>query len=368
MKAVPHDRIISTQAVGGAGRRKTLLLIITLIALMVGGGTVVYLYRASPYAISSEVAARLDPKVQMTARRLVNERCNRSLAADLVRALQDQAEYAEIIAFVQQTNAKCGLNEELLTDLLIAQWGSSDLSGAEGTANQLVAQYPADPKVYGWRAQIWEKQGNLVGAYTDRRTELSLVLDPSDVDLLSVYYDVARLAANTGHPCDAVATLRDYLAYDQEKRRTPRLATLMRGWQQAGSCAPLLGIGSFYQRFGPNETVKVVSVLVNGVRARMMVDTGSTRTLLSRELARRAGIEPTEAHIVYTANGEALKFGGRADTISLDGAQLSSVPVFIEASTSSSFGRDLDGLLGQSFLNNFRSNGDQGFLQLSPRE
>ena len=46
MKADPHDRIISTRAVGGAaGRRNALLLTITLIALMVGGGTLVYLYR-----------------------------------------------------------------------------------------------------------------------------------------------------------------------------------------------------------------------------------------------------------------------------------------------------------------------------------
>jgi hypothetical protein len=367
MKADPHDRIISTRAVSSAVRRKTTLLIITLIALMVGGSTVVYLYRASPYAISSEVAAHLDPKTRMTALRLVNEPCNRTLAADLVSDLFEHDEYAAIIAFSEHTKAKCGPNEELLSYVFRAQYLSSDFSGADQTANQLVAQYPADPTVYNWRAQTREKLDNVVGAYADMRATLSLFLDPSDV-ALSAYYDVARLAAKTGHPCDAVAALRDYIAYDPEKRHTQQLATMMRGWQRMGACAPLSGVGSAFVRFDPNTTVKVVSVLVNGIPARLVVDTGASRPLLSKEFAMRAEIEAIETHIVNTANGEAGVFGGRADFISLGGARLNSVPIFIQDSTNSLFSKDVDGLLGMSFLGNFHYISEPGFLQLSPLE
>jgi Aspartyl protease len=366
MKADPHDRITSSGAVRGADRRKSLLLI-TLAALMSGGGIIVYLYRPSPYAISSEVAAHLDPKTQMTAQRLVNEPCNRTLAADLVSGLFEHDEYAAIIAFSEHTTAKCGPNEELLSYVLRAQYLSSDFSGADRTANQLVAQYPADPTAYNWRAQAREKLGNVVGAYADMRTTLSLFLDPSDV-ALSAYYDVARLAAKTGHPCDAMTTLRDYIAYDPDNRRTQQLATMMRGWQQMGACAPLSGVGRAFVRFDPNATVKVVSVLVNGVPARLVVDTGASRPLLSKQFAMRAEVEAIETHIVNTANGEVAVLGGRANSISLGDARLNSVPVFIQDSTSSLFSKDVDGLLGMSFLGNFHYISEPGFLQLSPLE
>src|ERR1700730_2971822 len=85
-------------------------------------------------------------------------------------------------------------------------------------------------------------------------------------------------------------TLRDYIAFDPEKRRTQQLTTLMRGWQQDGSCAPLSGTGSALLRFDPNATAIIVPVEVNGVPARMIVDTGASRTALSKQLARRGGI------------------------------------------------------------------------------
>jgi clan AA aspartic protease (TIGR02281 family) len=303
----------------------------------------------------------------MSARRLVNEPCNRTLAADLVGALQKGAEYAAIIKFVTQTNAKCGTNEELLASLFFAQMNSSDYGGAEQTAGLLVTQYPADPNVYGWRSQVREKRGDVVGAYADMQTALSLFSDPSNVDL-SVYDDVARLAVKTGHPCDAVATLRDFIAFAPEKRRTQQLATMMRNWQQSGGCAPLSGIGTALVRYDPNETVILVSVEVNGVPARMIVDTGASRTMLSKQFAARAGIEATDVQIVTTASGEDLVFGGRANSISIGAARLTGVPVFLQATTGGSFGKGVDGLLGLSFLGNFHVRINAGVLELWPLE
>ena len=155
-----------------------------------------------------------------------------------------------------QTNAKCGLNEGLLADLFFAQMGSSDFAGAEKTTNLLVAEYPADPNVYGWRAQAREKLGDISGAYADMITALSLFPNPSTVSL-SVHDDAARLAAKMGNFCDAVAILRDYIAFGPEKRRTQQLVTIMRNWQQKGQCPPLSGTGTALVRFDPNKTVIV---------------------------------------------------------------------------------------------------------------
>jgi clan AA aspartic protease (TIGR02281 family) len=351
-----------------AGRMVMLVIMVTA-ALAVAAGLLVYLNRGPEYAISAEVAARLPPKIQPVARRLVGEPCNRTLEVELVSSLLEHAEYGAIVAFSEQTTGKCGANEELLAAVVTAQLRSSDFVAAERTADHLVVAYPADPAVFGWRAEAREKRSNFAGAYADMRTALSLFLDPSDV-ALSVYYDQARLAAKAGHPCEAVVTLRDYIAFDPEKRRTQQLTTLMRGWQNDGSCEPLSGTGSARLRFDPNATAIIVPVEVNGVPARMVVDTGASRTALSKQLASRAGIEPSapQGAIVTTAMGKTWLPGGRADHISLGGARLSDVPVFIQNSADRSFGDGVDGLLGLSFLGNFHVRIGGGVLELRPTE
>ena len=144
----------------------------------------------------------------------------------------------------------------------------------------------------------------------------------------------------------------------------------MRGWQSEGSCAPLTGTGSALLRFDPNAAAIIVSVKINGVPARMIVDTGATRTTLSKQFASRAGIEPDgpQGAIVTTALGKTWLPGGRADHISLGGAGLSDVPVFIQTSDDGSFGDGVDGLLGLSFLGNFLVRIGAGALELRPSE
>jgi hypothetical protein len=349
-----------------AGRMVMLVIMVTA-TLAVAAGLLVYLNRGPEYAILAEVVGRLPPKFQLVARRLVGEPCNRTLEAELVSSLLEHAEYGAIVAFSEQTTAKCGSNEELLPAVVTAQLRSSDFVAAERTADQLVVAYPADPNVYYWRAEAREKRSNFAGAYANMRIALSLFLNPSNV-ALSVYYDVARLAAKAGHPCKAVVTLRDYIAFDPEKRHTQQLTTLMRAWQQDGSCAPLFGTGSALLRFDPNATAIIVPVAVNGVPARMIVDTGASRTALSKQFASSAGIEPSgpQGAIVTTPMGKTWLPGGRADHISLGEARLSNVPVFIQNSTDTSFGDGVDGLLGLSFLGNFHVRIGGGVLELRP--
>jgi aspartyl protease family protein len=344
-----------------------LLAVIITAILAVAGGMIAYLNREPQYVIPSQVLARLSPKMQEWARRLVDEPCNRTLAAQLVSDLLEKAEYVTIVRFSQQTKAKCGPNEELLTAIFKAQILSSDFAAAEGTADELVTAYSADPNVYGWRAEVREKLNDFAGAYTDMRVALSLFPDPSNV-ALSFYYDLARLAANSGHPCEAVATLRDFIAFDPENRRTQQLTTLQRDWQKQGSCDPLFGTGSALIRFDPNAPSIIVPVEVNGVAARMIVDTGATRTALSKQLADRAGIEPSgpQGTTVTTALGKTWLPGGRAERITLAGARLRDVPVFIQIKADGSFGNGVDGLLGLSFLGNFHVRINGGALELQP--
>jgi clan AA aspartic protease (TIGR02281 family) len=340
------------------------ILVALVVATAAGFFILQYVNGGTQYLIPSDVFHRLDRNAQLDAERLNNEPCNRTIAADLVGALSEQAEYDAIIKLVGTLKGKCGPNEDLLVDLFRAQVGSSDLPGAEETANQLAEEYPADPAVYRSRANVRERRGNIRGALADDRTALSLSPEPEYVPL-AVYDDISRLEAKVGRPCDAAATLRDFIAFDPEGRRSQQLTTMIGNWQRSGSCPPLYGTGTAHVRYNQNAR-PVVAVLVNNRQAHMIIDTGADRTLLSHKLATDAGIDITELHYVGTANGETLAFGGRANSISIGDARLRGAPVFIEAKERSVLPEGIDGLLGRSFLRNFNWDMRGGSLDLEP--
>src|SRR5262249_37140476 len=151
---------------------------------------------------------------------------------------------------------------------------------------------------------------------------------------------------------------------------TQQLTTVMGDWQNQGACAPLTGTGTALLRFDPNGPAIVVTTTVNGVSGRMIVDTGASRTALSQQFARRARIEPSELQgaVVSTANGKTWLPGGRAEFIEVGGARLANVPIFIQTTTGGSFGDNVDGLLGLSFLGNFHMKIGGGSFELRPLE
>jgi aspartyl protease family protein len=243
--------------------------------------------------------------------------------------------------------------------------GLADYVNAERTADDLVARNPAAPDAFGWRAEAREKHGNFAGAYADMRKALLLFPDPSKV-AVQVYYDTGRLAVESGYPCEAVATLRDYVAYDVHQRKTQQLATVMNDWQLRGACSDAFGVGRAILRYNTSNPAIIVPVKVNDITARMIFDTGATMTLLTRKVAIRAGIEPSvqSGAVVVTANGSTWEAGGRAEIIAVGGASLKHVPVLIHGADKDSFGDGIDGLLGLSFLGNFQVRIDNGTLEL----
>jgi clan AA aspartic protease (TIGR02281 family) len=233
--------------------------------------------------------------------------------------------------------------------------GLAEYVNAERTADDLVASNPAAPDAFGWRAEAREKNGNFAGAYADMRKALLLFPDPSRV-AAQVYYDTGRLAVESGYPCEAVATLRDFVAYDVRERKTQQLATLMKDWQSRGACPDPFGVGRAILRYNTSSPAIIVPVEANGLLARMILDTGATMTLITRKFAIRAGIEPSvqSGAVVVTANGTTWEAGGRADTIAVGGASLKNVAVLIHSADKDSFADGIDGLLGLSFLGNFQ--------------
>ena len=94
-----------------------------------------------------------------------------------------------------------------------------------------------------------------------------------------------------------------------------------------------------------------VDAELNGEKVRLMVDSGATTTSISREVADRAGIEPSSGFpaMVRTANGVVAVQRGRAETIRVGTIERQDLPVHI----SEAFG-DMN-VLGMNFLSSLQS-------------
>ncbi len=84
---------------------------------------------------------------------------------------------------------------------------------------------------------------------------------------------------------------------------------------------------------------------INGVKTTVLVDTGATDVSISRKFADRIGIQSNAAIRTQTANGEAVAYMTRLESVKLGGIGANDVAATIVAD----LGEDM--LLGMSFLN-----------------
>lgn len=108
-----------------------------------------------------------------------------------------------------------------------------------------------------------------------------------------------------------------------------------------------------------------VSVAINGVSRRMLIDSGATTTTISRATAAAAGITSDDGFgvMVETANGTAMARRGTVRTIDVGGITAQDFPVLISE-------RDDVDLLGVDFLSSlesWRAEGNRLILEPRPR-
>ncbi|MEQ8661652.1 MAG: TIGR02281 family clan AA aspartic protease [Gammaproteobacteria bacterium] len=104
----------------------------------------------------------------------------------------------------------------------------------------------------------------------------------------------------------------------------------------------------------------VASGRINGVEAEFIVDTGATDVAVSADVARAAGLSRGPAHPVTTANGQAMAYATRIDTLALGDIVERDVRASIVPDM-----RGIDVLLGMSFLHrlDFQQRGDELLLE-----
>lgn len=107
------------------------------------------------------------------------------------------------------------------------------------------------------------------------------------------------------------------------------------------------------QRLGESRTVTLqrgpdghyrAEALINGQRVNVLVDTGATGVAISQRIADKLGITSRTAVRTSTANGDAVAYMTRLQSVKLGGVEAKDVSALIAP------GLDGDILLGMSFL------------------
>ena len=127
----------------------------------------------------------------------------------------------------------------------------------------------------------------------------------------------------------------------------------------------LLAAGLFYffnKQYHPNTSEKLGSssevvlvrdltghyradAFINGIEIPVMVDTGATDVAISQRVADKLGIKSTDAIRTQTANGYAVAYMTRLNSVKLGGIEAHNVAAIITPNLEG------DMLLGMSFLN-----------------
>jgi predicted aspartyl protease len=113
-----------------------------------------------------------------------------------------------------------------------------------------------------------------------------------------------------------------------------------------------------------------VLALVNGLEARLLLDTGATKTIIRPQLAQRAGIEPGReaplARIIVAGGGQLSVPLVRAQSLAINEAAVQAIVIGVYEAVPDL--PDVDGILGTDYLSHFTVTIDRqrGTLLLVP--
>lgn len=122
-------------------------------------------------------------------------------------------------------------------------------------------------------------------------------------------------------------------------------------------------------KLGTGETVTLqrdpsghyrAEAFINGVKAHVLVDTGATGVVISRELADTLGLKSHTAVRTNTANGETVSYMVRLNSVKLGGIEARDVGATITPSLEG------DALLGMTFLGRMDIRLYKGTMTIKP--
>jgi clan AA aspartic protease (TIGR02281 family) len=334
----------------------TLVAVSLLIPLAVRHGR----RPAQPPAPTERPARRDDPEADRLREAVTSEPCDRARILHLASKLVEKDENREAVNVATRFLFQCGEHRELRGVVYEAHRRLGQWDGAIAEASKLIETDRNDRDYWGWRGLANEAKGDLAGAISDYQQVLRL-----EPRMNGIPFNLAALYERTGHPCEAIFPLEQFLHYHPDLQDVGQLRQRIIALYDSGTCGDYAARGrAVVAVAGGGESIVTMATVNGGHRGRFIIDTGASYVAVSPRFARLVNLAVNHASVlVQTANGPVSAEPVILDEVAVQGARASRVSALVM----DTLPRQIDGLLGLSFLSRFdvTMNSRQGRLELS---
>jgi clan AA aspartic protease (TIGR02281 family) len=306
-----------------------------------------------------------DAEVNRGLTRLRQEACDKDAIFSLGQALQKSG-YARVAANAYLGYAAtCGNGEGDKYAAANILYQLADYDQVIMIMTDLIAANPSYAHYRYLRGAAFKDAKRYDEALTDYANTIELFDTRRNIGEW-VFLEMSAAYAALKQYCAAITPIQTWVAIDPTSRETSKTRKLMLDYSKQGNCELHYATGS--DSF-PHDSGNVIraKVNVNGVDGNFLVDTGASFVVVTSDFAMRSKVEVLRQSVtMQTANGRADSTLGHAATVRVGRrVEAADVPILIQ---NRSLGRDVDGLLGMSFLSRFDLSIGRRDWTLSPKK
>jgi hypothetical protein len=286
--------------------------------------------------------------------RLAKAPCDTDANVDLVEHLMINRRWQDALDVANKSLA-CGELGDMTMKILTCYQQLHRWTDAARVVEPMIADHPRDSNVWWWHGETWRYRDENLLAMIDFRQSLANAYWNRGSIAVRLFMYAAEPA---GAACEADRAWRYYQkeldgTLDDEARNL--LADLDRG----KTCVPERGTGR-----AKLQLDKRIRATIGGTTAELLVDPRAGTTILSRELAERAGIVTSTTGQTATLWSEVriMAQPARAARISIGGTAATNVEIAI----SDDLAVGDDGVIGLSYLWHFDMVREEHAVALSP--
>ncbi len=274
--------------------------------------------------------------------RLAAQPCDADTNVDLVEYLMQNQRWADALDVAQMSLTACGELGPMKLRILQCHQQLHHWTEAAAMIEELLVDEPRSTSKWWWHGETWRYREQNALALVDFRQSLSNAYWDRGATAVKLFMYAAEAMKI---PCEADRAWRYYStrlggSIDDEGRN------LVLALERDKTCVAEVGTGRARLDVG-----KKVKATIDGASAELMIDARAGTTILSREVAERAGLVPLTDAKTATLWSDVRLTGqpARVAKLTLGGLSVQNVEVVI----SDDLAMGDDGVVGLSFLWHF---------------
>lgn len=296
-----------------------------------------------------------DYKVRKYRVLLKNNPCSLTYSVQLTGAINATGDYEETLRFIDENFEECGRRTRLLWSAEYTRRMSEDFAGAAAACTELIHEDPNDSDFWWWRGRNHGLMDRRDAAESDYRHSMAAKPNKWAASYL------AKLLKDRD-PCEGAFTM-DYFIDERPDQAGDWAAKRRDDLLLNGDCRRKRGRGSASLRVAATDDLVRTRATLGKTAGRFVVY-GTGFVTVTKKLAEAAGLTPADAEVeVFIAGGFVPAHLARADEIRVGGATAKDVPIAVVEDLPG----DVDGYLGLSFTQRFRTKRTPRRFELKPR-